>query len=188
MLCWFLLYSNVSQLYIHIYPLCFAFPSQLSHHKAMSRFPVLYSFRFSLVICFIIGVYLWQSQSPNSSHPASPLVSIHLLCRVGMFSVSTGKQGGLPISQGGYANFHSSPRQCGNTPVTAYPHQQLISSKGLFFSRFFFVFSKHKYDHVFILLKHFNQKIEGKFLSIVEFKCPPERSMGSGIKKGFELQ
>ena len=37
MLCKFLLYSKMNQLYIYIYPLFFGFPSHLSHHSALSR-------------------------------------------------------------------------------------------------------------------------------------------------------
>ena len=34
MLCEFLLYSKVNQLYIYMYPLFFGFPSHLGHHRA----------------------------------------------------------------------------------------------------------------------------------------------------------
>ena len=39
MLCQFLLYSKVNQLYTYIYPLFFGFPSPLGHHRALSRVP-----------------------------------------------------------------------------------------------------------------------------------------------------
>ena len=39
MLCQFLLYSKVNQLYVHIYPLFFGFPSHLGHHRALNRVP-----------------------------------------------------------------------------------------------------------------------------------------------------
>ena len=39
MLCWFLLYSKVNQLYIYKYPLFFGFPSYLGHRRVMSRVP-----------------------------------------------------------------------------------------------------------------------------------------------------
>ena len=35
MLCQFLLYSKMNQLYIYIYPLFFGFPSLLGHHSAL---------------------------------------------------------------------------------------------------------------------------------------------------------
>ena len=48
-LCHFLLYSQVNQLYVHLYSLIWGFPSHLGHHTALRRVPVLCS-RFSLVI------------------------------------------------------------------------------------------------------------------------------------------
>ena len=39
MLCQFLLYSKVNQLYVYIYPPFFGFPSHLGHHRALSRVP-----------------------------------------------------------------------------------------------------------------------------------------------------
>ena len=39
LLCHFLLYSKVNQLYVYIYPLFFGFPSHLDHHRALSRVP-----------------------------------------------------------------------------------------------------------------------------------------------------
>ena len=38
MLCYFLLYSKVSQVHICIYPLIFGFLSVLGHHGALSKF------------------------------------------------------------------------------------------------------------------------------------------------------
>ena len=88
MLCQFLLYSKVSQLYIYLYSLFCGFPSHLGSHRALSRVPcaiqqVLISYLFytqyqQLHIC--------QFQSSNSSHPHFPLwypytCSLHLcLC------------------------------------------------------------------------------------------------------------
>ena len=39
MLCQFLLYSRVNQLYVYLYPLFFGFPSHLGHHRSLSRVP-----------------------------------------------------------------------------------------------------------------------------------------------------
>ena len=39
MFCQFLLYSKVNQLYVFKYPLFFVFPSNLGHHRALSRVP-----------------------------------------------------------------------------------------------------------------------------------------------------
>ena len=52
MLCWFLLYGKVNQLYVYIYFLFLGFLSHLDHHIALSRIHVMYS-RFSLVIYYI---------------------------------------------------------------------------------------------------------------------------------------
>ena len=46
MLCEFLLYSRVNQLYAYIHPLCFGFPSHLGHHKVLSRVPC--------TICYVL--------------------------------------------------------------------------------------------------------------------------------------
>ena len=55
MLCSFLLYSEVNQLYIYMHPPLFGFPSHLSHHRALSVFPALHS-RLSLVTYFIHSI------------------------------------------------------------------------------------------------------------------------------------
>ena len=71
-LCQFLLYSKVNQLYVYIYPLFFGFPSHLGHHRALSR-----------VLCAIQQVlrsYLFDTQyqqciyvNPNlPAHPPAP--------------------------------------------------------------------------------------------------------------------
>ena len=81
MLCWFLLYSKMNQLYVYIYPSFFGFPSHFSHHRALNRVPMLYS-RFSLVICLIHGinsVYMSITISQLIPPPTlSPLVPICL--------------------------------------------------------------------------------------------------------------
>jgi len=84
-LCWFLLYSNINQLY----PLFFEFHSHVSHRRALSSLTqgsnscllhcrqILYclshqgSPRFSLVIHFThsVIVHICRSQSPSLSHP-----------------------------------------------------------------------------------------------------------------------
>ena len=38
-MCSFWQYSKVNQLYVHIYPLLFGFPSHLGHHRVLSRVP-----------------------------------------------------------------------------------------------------------------------------------------------------
>ena len=37
MLCWFLLYSKVHQLYVYLYALLIEFPSHLGHHKVLNK-------------------------------------------------------------------------------------------------------------------------------------------------------
>ena len=75
MLCWFLLYNEVNQLYIHIYPLLEP-PSHppnltlLGHHRA--ELTVLYTAGSHQLIISHMVVYIHQSQSPNLSHPFLP--------------------------------------------------------------------------------------------------------------------
>ena len=91
MMCQFLLYSKVNQLYIYIHPLFFGFPSHLGHHRALSRVPcaiqqvlISYLFYTQYQQCIYVNpnlpihptlvsvVYICQFQSPNSSHPRFP--------------------------------------------------------------------------------------------------------------------
>ena len=74
----FLLYSEVNQPYVYIYPLPSGFPSHLGHHRALSSFPCYIAGSHQISIPYTV-VYTCQSQSPNSSHPTFPaLVSIRL--------------------------------------------------------------------------------------------------------------
>ena len=59
MLCQFLLYSKVSQLHIHIYPLLFRFCSHIGHYRVLNRVPcaihqlsILY-----IVLCKFINLF-----------------------------------------------------------------------------------------------------------------------------------
>ena len=77
MLCQFLLYNKVNQLYVYIYPLFFGFPSHLGHHRALSRVPC--AIQFSLVINFIHSINSVYMSIPFSQfilHPFPP-GSIH---------------------------------------------------------------------------------------------------------------
>ena len=65
MLCWFLLCSTVSQLYIYIDLLFFGFPSHLVTTEHWVEFPVLFS-RFSLVIYFIHSINSVYTSIPVS--------------------------------------------------------------------------------------------------------------------------
>ena len=78
MLCQFLLYSEVNQLYVYIYPLFFGFPSHLGHHRALSRVPralqqVLISYLFYTYCCTYVNPKL-----PIYPSLPSPLVTINL--------------------------------------------------------------------------------------------------------------
>ena len=55
MLCQFLLYSEVTEPRIYIYPLFLGFPSYLGHYRAFNRVLCPYS-KFSLVIYFIHSI------------------------------------------------------------------------------------------------------------------------------------
>ena len=85
-MCGFCSYSQVNQLYIHMYCLCFGFPSHLGHHRALRRAPWLYS-RFSLVVYLIHtinSVYMYTYVGPSlpihpTHHSPPTLVSICLL-------------------------------------------------------------------------------------------------------------
>ena len=71
-LCQFLLYSKVNQLYIYIYSLFFGFPSYLGHHRALSRVPcaiklVLISYLFYTQQCIYVNPNL--PIHPTSSFP-----------------------------------------------------------------------------------------------------------------------
>ena len=80
MLCQFLLYSKVNQLYRYISPLSFGFPS-LGHHRALSRVPcvkqwVLISYLFYTQQCMYVSPNL--PIHPTPFFPPPRLVSIHL--------------------------------------------------------------------------------------------------------------
>ena len=78
MLCQFLLYSKVNQLYVYIYSLLFGFPSHLDHHRALSRVlcaiqQVLISYLVYTQQCIYVNPNL-----PIYPSPASHLVTINL--------------------------------------------------------------------------------------------------------------
>ena len=83
-LCQFLLYKKENQLYIYICPLFFGFPSQLGHHRELSRAPQAVQ---QVLICHLFYTQYQQcmyvNPFPNSSHPTwCPYIcSLHLcLC------------------------------------------------------------------------------------------------------------
>ena len=80
LLCQFLLYSKVIQLYIYILicPLFFRFPSCIGRHRALSTVPcaiqeVLFSYPFSTQQCIYVNLV-----SQLIPHSPFPLVPIHL--------------------------------------------------------------------------------------------------------------
>ena len=75
--CYFLLYSDMNQLYVYKYPLFFEFPSYLGHHRIV-EFPMLYS-RLSLVIYFMhSSVYMSISISQFILYLLFPPLSVHM--------------------------------------------------------------------------------------------------------------
>ena len=63
---------------LYIYSLFLEFPSHLGHHRVLSRVPCAIKQVLTSYLLAAAAVYIYQFQSPNSSHPVSPLVSIHL--------------------------------------------------------------------------------------------------------------
>ena len=75
MLCQFLQYSKVTQLYIYIYPLFFRFYSHMCHYRVLSRVPC--AIQQVLIICFIQWCVYVNPNLPVYPH-LSPLVTISL--------------------------------------------------------------------------------------------------------------
>ena len=70
MLCQFLLYSKVNQLYVYIYPLIFGFPSHLDHHSIESSFLSYAVGSQQLSILYVVSIVCrCQSQSPSLYPP-----------------------------------------------------------------------------------------------------------------------
>ena len=75
---YFLLNNKMNQLYVHIYPLFFWFPSQLGHHRALRRVPCAICGGFSSVVYFIHNSVHIPIPSSQCIPPPPSLVSIHL--------------------------------------------------------------------------------------------------------------
>ena len=67
MLCWFLLYGRVVQLYIYTYTLFFRFPSHLGHHGALSCVPC--AVRQVLISCLF---FMWWCIYVDPNLPVRP--------------------------------------------------------------------------------------------------------------------
>ena len=90
-LCQFILYSKVNQLYIHIFTLFFGFPSHLGHQTALSRVPcaiqqVLISYLFYIQYqqCIYVNTNLpiYPTPTPRLGiHTFVPYVCLFLLCK-----------------------------------------------------------------------------------------------------------
>ena len=74
MLFYFLLYTKVDQLYVHMHLLFFRFFSHIGHYRVLSR--VVVNSRSLLVIYFLLVVRVCQFQSPSSSLLPFPLVTM----------------------------------------------------------------------------------------------------------------
>ena len=81
MMCQFLLYSRMNQLYIHIYPLFFRFFSHIGHYRVLSRVPCAIE---QLLISYLLYIQQCVYDNPNlpiyPSPPLSPLVTIISSC------------------------------------------------------------------------------------------------------------
>jgi len=69
MLCYSMVYSNVNQLYMYIYPLLFRLFSHIDHYRVLRRVSELYS-RSLLVIILYRVLCICELQSPNTSPPS----------------------------------------------------------------------------------------------------------------------
>ena len=99
MLCWFLLYTEVNQLYVYIYPFPLGSPSHppppshpsiqvITEHRA--ELPVLYS-RFPLAIYFTHGS-VFMSDLITQFIPPSPCTGVHMsLLYVCLYSYPTNR-------------------------------------------------------------------------------------------------
>ena len=79
MLCQFLLYSKVNQLYVYIYPLFFGFPSHLGHHRVLSG--------VSCAIQQVLISYLFYTQQCMYVSPNLPVHPTHPPCPLGIHSL-----------------------------------------------------------------------------------------------------
>ena len=99
MLCQFLLYNDVDQLYVYIYPLPLESPSQplhpphLGHHRA--ELPVLYCF----FCCYFLTTHSEQTyhicQSPNLNFPSTYFFTYPMPSTV-IYSPGLGRRSGWP--------------------------------------------------------------------------------------------
>ena len=97
MLCWFLLYNDVKQLYIHMYPFPLGPPSHPPSYPSGSSQSTVLSLCTMQKVSTGCLCYVWQCThvSPNSSHPPQPrphISSLYLClysCRTNRFICTT---------------------------------------------------------------------------------------------------
>ena len=77
MLCWFLWYSTVNQLYVYICLFFFGFPSHLDHHRTLIRVPCV----------------MQQALISHLFHSHVLKNSLWLLCEAGVLRVQGQEQG-----------------------------------------------------------------------------------------------
>ena len=99
MLCYFLLYSKVNQLYVYIYSLFFGFPFHLGHRRALSRVPCAIQ---QVLISYLLYTQQCIYVNPNLPvHPTSPsLLGVHAFVLYIFVSVSALQIGSsVPVVQ-----------------------------------------------------------------------------------------
>ena len=97
MLCQFLLYSKVNQLYVYMYLLFFVLPSHLDHHRALSRVPCATQQALTSYYFIQSSVYMSTPVSQFIPPPLS-LLSIHMLILSVCFSISALQMGSSVLS------------------------------------------------------------------------------------------
>ena len=97
MLCQFLLYSKVNQLYVYIYLLFFVLPSHLDHHRALSRVPCAMQQALTSYLLYTQKCIYVNTNLPIHPTPLS-LLSIHMFIFYVCFSVSALQIGSSVLS------------------------------------------------------------------------------------------
>ena len=106
MLCQFLLYGKVNQLYVYICPLFFGFPSHLGHHRALSRVPcAIQQVLISYLFYTQQGIYV----NPNLPIYPTPLSRLGIHTFVLYFCVSISA-----LQTGSSVPFFQVPHTCIN--------------------------------------------------------------------------
>ena len=90
MLYQFLLYSKVNQLYVYVYPHFFwiSFPFRSAQSIEQSSLSYTVGFHQLSILYIVSIVYICKSQSPNSSHPLTIPLGIHMFVLYVCVSIS----------------------------------------------------------------------------------------------------